>query len=66
VRQKWSPRFAWQTGYGAFSVSQSSTSAVTKYIAQQKDHPKKRSFQEEFLAFLQKNGVSYDDRYIWD
>jgi REP element-mobilizing transposase RayT len=66
VRGKWSPHFAWQTGYGAFSVSESNTAAVTKYIAAQEDHHKKRSFQEEFVVFLKKNGIAYDERYIWD
>jgi REP element-mobilizing transposase RayT len=57
--------FAWQAGYGAFSVSESNVKAVTKYIANQEEHHKKRSFQEEFVAFLKKNNVEYDERYIW-
>jgi putative transposase len=55
VRTNWSPEFAWQTGYGVFSVSQSNVAAVKKYIASQEEHHKKHSFQEEFLAFLKKN-----------
>ena len=66
VREKWSREFAWQTGYGVFSVSESSVPAVTKYIAAQEEHHKKHSFQEEFVAFLKKNGIAYDERYIWD
>ncbi|MGD0180108.1 MAG: IS200/IS605 family transposase [Terriglobales bacterium] len=66
VRRKWSSDFAWQTGYGVFSVSESSVTAVKKYIAEQEEHHKKHSFQEEFLAFLKKNHVEYDERYIWD
>jgi putative transposase len=66
VRAKWSPAFAWQTGYGVFSVSQSNAPAVKKYIAEQEEHHKKHSFQEEFVAFLKKNHVEYDERYIWD
>jgi putative transposase len=66
VRKKWSPHFAWQTGYGAFSASESNTAAVTKYIAEQERPHKKRSFQEEFVAFLGKNGIAYDEQYLWD
>jgi putative transposase len=66
VREKWSPEFGWQTGYGVFSVSESNAAAVTKYIAGQEEHHKKHSFQEEFVAFLRKNNVVYDEKYIWD
>ena len=66
VREKHSAEFAWQTGYGVFSVSESSVADVTKYISGQEEHHKKRSFQEEFVAFLKKNRVEYDPRYIWD
>jgi putative transposase len=66
VRGKWSSDFAWQTGYGVFSVSESNVTAVKKYIAEQEEHHKEHSFQEEFLAFLKKNHVEYDERYIWD
>ena len=55
VREKWDPKFAWQTGYGVFSVSESNVEAVTKYIAEQEEHHQKHSFQEEFVAFLKKN-----------
>jgi len=65
LREKWSPDFAWQTGYGVFSVSESNVPAVKKYIARQEEHHKKQSFQEEFLSFLKKNNVTYDKRYIW-
>jgi putative transposase len=66
AREKWSREFAWQTGYAAFSVSESNVRVVTKYIAGQEEHHKKHSFQEEFVAFLKKNNVEYDERYIWD
>jgi len=59
------PEFAWQTGYGVFSVSESNVSAVTKYIASQEEHHKKHSFQDEFRAFLKKNGIVVDEKYIW-
>ena len=66
VHEKWDAGFAWQTGYGVFSVSESSVAAVTKYIAEQEEHHRKHSFQEEYIAFLKKNKVAYDERYIWD
>lgn len=66
VREKWDPDFAWQTGYGVFSVSESNVAEVTKYIATQEEHHRKHSFQEEFIAFLKRNNVAYDERYVWD
>ena len=66
IREKQKGNFAWQTGYGAFSVSESNVPAVTQYIATQEDHHKKRTFQQEYVAFLKKNKVPYDERYIWD
>jgi putative transposase len=57
-------RFAWQKGYGAFSVSSSSIPAVIKYIDNQEAHHRKRSFEEEFIALLRKHGVEYDPRYV--
>jgi len=51
VRKKGHKEFGWQSGYGVFSVSESSVPAVTKYIATQDEHHRKRSFQEEFVAF---------------
>ena len=66
VREKWNMDFAWQTGYGAFSVSESNVPAVAQYIATQEEHHKKRSFQEEYVAFLRRNKISDDERYIWD
>ena len=66
IRKKGHKEFAWQAGYGVFSVSESNVPAVTKYIATQEEHHRTRSFQEEFVAFLKKNKVVYDERYIWD
>lgn len=66
VHKKRDPKFAWQTGYDVFSVSESNVAAVTKYIAEQEEHHRKHSFQEEFVAFLVRNSVAYDERYIWD
>jgi REP element-mobilizing transposase RayT len=59
-------QFAWQMGYGAFSVSQSNVPGVVKYIQRQEEHHRRVTFQEEFLAFLKKNNVAYDPRYIWE
>ncbi len=66
IRKGGHAKFAWQSGYGVFSASESRIPAITKYIAAQEEHHKKRSFQEEFVAFLKKNKVAYDKRYIWD
>ncbi len=66
VHEKWNSDFAWQTGYGVFSVSESNAKSVTKYIAEQEKHHQRRSFQQEYVAFLKKNNVAYDARYIWD
>ena len=68
AHEKWARRrvFGWQTGYGAFSVSKSNVPDVMKYIADQEEHHKKVSFQEEFIAFLKKHEIDYDERYIWE
>ena len=58
--------FYWQNGYGIFSVNPSELDVVVKYIKNQEEHHRKYSFQEEFIAFLKKYGVEYDERYIWD
>ena len=57
--------FAWQPGYGAFTVSVSNCDGVKKYIANQAEHHRGKSFQEEYLAFLQKHDVVYDEKYLW-
>ena len=58
--------FAWQHGYGAFTVSQSQVDNVRRYIANQKEHHQRFSFKEEFIALLKAHGIEYDERYIWD
>ncbi len=65
LHEKWNVRFAWQTGYGAFSVSKSNAPAVCRYIAMQEEHHKKVTFKEEYVVFLKKNKIEYDERYIW-
>jgi hypothetical protein len=59
------PRFAWQGGYGAFSVSESSRAPVIRYIQDQEQHHRRISFQDEFLKLLRKHGVEFDERYVW-
>lgn len=58
--------FAWQTGYGAFSVSASNLDAVKNYIADQVRHHGSMSFQDEFRDLLRKHELVWDERYIWD
>ena len=58
--------FAWQSGYGAFTVSQSQVEKVKLYIANQQQHHQRVSFKEEFIALLEAHGIEYDERYLWD
>jgi REP-associated tyrosine transposase len=58
--------FHWQDGYGAFSVSPSHVEALRKYIANQEEHHRTESFQDEFRRLLKKYGLEYDERYVWD
>ena len=57
--------FAWQEGYGAFTVSKPNLEAVIGYIQKQREHHQQESFQEEYRKFLQKHGIDYDERYAW-
>ena len=57
--------FAWQDGYGAFSVGKSNLPEVVRYIQNQREHHRKRTFQEEYLEFLRRHGIEYDERYVW-
>jgi len=58
--------FAWQSGYGAFSVSPSNDDDVRRYIASQPEHHRQTTFQEEFLEFLRRHQIPFDERYIWE
>ena len=58
--------FAWQDGFGGFTVSRSNVESVADYIRGQREHHRSRTFQDEYLALLQKHGVSYDEKYLWD
>jgi len=59
------PEFAWQEGYGAFSIGYSQIEATVQYIAGQAEHHRRRDFQAEFLAILKKHRIEYDPRYVW-
>ena len=67
VKDRWPNRrsFAWQTGYAAFSVSKSQVGQVKRYISDQEEHHRRASFQEEIIAFLKKQGIAYDSRYVF-
>jgi len=58
------PRFTWQEGYGAFSVSESNREAVMHYIATQAEHHQKWTYEQEFMTLVRKSGVEYDPRYL--
>ena len=60
-----SNKFQWQEGYGAFSVSQSQRVTVAEYIANQAEHHRTRTFEDEFQATLQKSGIQYDPRFVF-
>lgn len=57
-------KFTWQGGYAAFTVSATSLEAIREYIEKQEDHHRKKSFREEFIAMLEKTGISYDPNYL--
>ena len=56
--------FAWQEGYGAFSVSPSNVPVVKRYIREQEAHHRRRTFEQEFLLLLKKSGIEYDPKYV--
>jgi REP element-mobilizing transposase RayT len=58
--------FAWQEGYGAFAVSVSNLAAVKRYVLNQAAHHRNRTFEDEYIALLEKHGVQYDPRYVFD
>jgi putative transposase len=57
--------FQWQEGYGAFTVSPSQIDKVRKYILNQEEHHRTKTFQEEYVELLKRAGVEYDERYLW-
>jgi len=58
--------FAWQAGYGAFSVSYSELGGVKRYIGNQAEHHRTMTFQDEFRLFLKKHDLEWDEKYVWD
>jgi putative transposase len=58
--------FHWQAGYGVFSISPSHKPAVIRYIADQQEHHRNVSFQDEYRRLLEKYAIQYDERYVWD
>ena len=58
--------FHWQSGYGAFSVSQSDADAVVAYVAEQERHHQKMTFQDEYRRLLERYRINYDEQYVWD
>ena len=59
-------KFSWQDGYGAFSYSQSNFGSVIDYIKNQKEHHKKKTFKEEYIGFLKKFNIPFEDIYLFD
>ena len=66
AKQKIHPKFYWQTGYGAFSVSPSMEDTVAGYIENQEKHHAKRTFQDELREFFRKHRMPFDEEHLWD
>jgi putative transposase len=66
MKQQGVSDFAWQRGYGLFSVGPADIGALVRYIDEQATHHRKRSFQDEMRAFLEKYHIAFDERYVWD
>ncbi len=66
IKTKWTDDFAWQNGYGAFSVGVREVEQVSAYIRGQVAHHHNVFFQDEYRAFLAEHGISFDERYVWD
>ena len=64
VKERFGTKFAWQKGFGAFSVSRSNVDAVVKYIKNQEQHHGRSDFKTELVSLLEKNGVEYDAQYL--
>ena len=59
-------KFEWQKGYGAFTVSASQIESVCKYVQNQKEHHRVKSFEEEYIEFLQRHGIEFERRYLFE
>jgi putative transposase len=57
--------FQWQDGYGAFTVSKSQIAEVSEYIRRQREHHRTKTFEEEYIEFLRKHELEFDERYVW-
>ena len=68
VHDKWPGHadFTWQSGYGAFSVSESNRQKLIDYIGRQDEHHKTITFEEEYVALLKRHGIEYNPRYLWE
>ena len=66
TKEKGLRNFHWQDGYGGFSIGKSDIPGLKQYLASQKEHHRKRSFQEELIQFLNEYGIEYDERYLWN
>lgn len=66
MKEQHEQNFAWQSGFAAFSVSQSRVAETAAYIANQAEHHRVKSFQEELIEFLKGYDVEYDEKYLWD
>ena len=65
VKERFGKKFAWQKGFGAFSVSRSNVDAVAKYIKEQEQHHRGFDLKTEYISLLEKNEVEYDERDLW-
>jgi len=65
MNQNHTKNFAWQEGYGAFTVGISQKDDTIRYIGSQAEHHRKHSFEDEFIAFLKKHNVDYDPQHVW-
>ena len=66
LKTKEIPEFAWQSGYGVFSVGSGDLDAMVAYVRNQPVHHAKVSFQDEFRLLLREAGLEFDERYVWD
>ena len=64
-QQRLKHKFAWQEGYGAFTVNESRIPAVIRYVSGQETHHRKQTFKDEFVQILKRHRVAYDERYVW-
>ena len=65
MQQRFGVPFAWQKGFGSFTVSKSGVDAVAKYIRDQEIHHRKVDYRDEFISFLKKNEVDFEEEFLW-